>query len=196
MIGAALKNQKAQEGDAHARIRQLFKSADEATQAHLDAAGRVEKLGATAKKLDADLPFLRGALKTAEYNWKLAMGRGAVEEGGAEEIAATEAGIDAAQKAIDANRATLVGVEDLLAQAINEVPGLGMRAELALAAAWRAVSDRLAPEARAAAEVIRRFYVAELNALPGGVSMELFLRKTVPLYGVPQVAAELEEEFR
>lgn len=187
---------KKQKDDARARIRELFRAADEAKQAHLDAVARVERLEAKVRELDADLPSLRGALKSAEHDWRLAMGRGAAGEGGAEAIAATEAGIDAAQRAIDVNRATLVGVEDLLAQAINEVPGLGQRAESALLAAWRAVSDHLASEVRAAAEVIRRFYVAELNALPGGVPMELFLRKTIPLYEVAQLAAELEAEYR
>ena len=184
--------------DARARIAELFRAADEAKQAHLDAEARAERLDATARKLDADLPALREALRAAEYDWKLAMGRGAAGEGGAEAIAAGEAGIDAAQKAIDANRATLEGVEDLLAQAINEAPGLGMRAEHARLAAWRAVSADLEPAARASAEALRRYYVAELNAIvsPGGVSAENFLRTHVDLSGSPQVATELEAEYR
>jgi hypothetical protein len=182
--------------DGRARIAELFRAADVAKQAHLDAEARAERLDATARKLDADLPALREALKAAEYDWKFAMGRGAAGEGGAEAIAAGEAGIDAAQKAIDANRATLEGVEDLLAQAINEAPGLGMRAEHARLASWRSVADHLKPEAAAAAEVIRRFYVAELNSLPGGVPMDTFLLRNVPLSGSPAIAVELEAEYR
>ncbi|MFA5806773.1 MAG: hypothetical protein WC978_00220 [bacterium] len=194
MIGTAKK----QKDDARARIRELFRLANEAKQAHLDATARIERLEAKAKELDADLPSLRGALKAAEYEWKLAMGRGAAGEGGAEAIAATEAGIDAAQKAIDVNRATLVGVEDLLSQAINEAPGLGLRAESALLAAWRAVSDHLEPEARAAAEKFRRFYAAEINAIvsPEGVPPDAFLKRHIDLRGSHLVAAELEAEFR
>lgn len=186
----------AKKDDGRERIAELFRLADEAKQAFQDAEARAEKLDAKAKELDAELPALREALASAEYEWKLAMGRGAVGEGAAEAIAAAEGAIDAAQKKIDTNRATLTGVEDLLAQAINEAPGLGMRAENALAAAWRAVSDHLAPEAKAAAEVIRRFYVAELNALPGGVPMDTFLLRNVPLGDSPAIAVELEEEFR
>lgn len=180
------------------KIRELFRAADEAKQAHLDAEARAERLDAKAKELDADLPALRAALKTAEYDWKLAMGRGAVGEGAEEAIATTEAGIDAAQKAIDQNRATLAGVEDLLAQAINEAPGLGMRAEHALLAAWRAVSDHLEPEARPAAEMLRRFYAAEVNAIvsPEGVPPDAFLRRHVDLRGAHLVAIELEKEYR
>ena len=192
MIGAAKK----QNGDTRARIAELFRAADGAKQAHLDADARIEKLTGKVKELNADLPPLRAALKTAEYDWKLAMGRGAAGEGGPEAIAATEAGIDAAQKAIDQNRATLVGVEDLLAQAINEAPGLGVAAEHALLVAWRAVSDHLKPGAREAAEVIRRFFVAELNAIPGGFATDNFLRSTIPLDGSPRIAAELEREYR
>lgn len=193
-----IETAKKQKDDARARIRELFRAADEAKTVHLDAVARVENLDATAKKLDADLPALRGALKTAEYDWKLAMGRGAAGEGGAEAIAATEAGIDAAQKAIDQNRATLVGVEDLHATALNEAPGLGIRAGNALLAAWRAVSDHLAPEARAAAEKFRRFYAAEINAIvsPEGVPPDAFLRRHIDLRGSHLVAAEIMEEYR
>lgn len=194
MIGTGKK----QKDDARARIRELFRAADEAKQAHLDAEARTEKLDAKARELDAALPHLQEALKAAEYDWKLAMGRGAVGEGAAEAIVAAEAGIDAAQKAIDQNRATLVGVEDLLAQAINEAPGLGPRAGNALLAAWRAVSDHLEPEAKAAVEKLRRFYAAEINAIvsPEGVPPDAFLRRHVDLRGSHLVAVELEAEYR
>jgi hypothetical protein len=194
MIGTAKK----QKDDARARIRELFRAADEAKQAHLDAVARTERLEAKAKELDANLLSLRGALKTAEYDWKLAMGRGAAGEGGAEEIATTEAAIDAAQRAIDVNRATLVGVEDLLTKAKNEAPGLGMRAEHALQGAWRAVADHLEPEAQAAAEKFRRFYAAEVNAIVGpvGVPPDAFLRRYIDLRGSHLVAVEIEKEYR
>lgn len=188
----------AKKDDGRARIRELFRAADEAKRVHLDAAARVKKLDATAKELDAALPSLRGVLKAAEYDWKLAMGRGAVGEAAAEAIAAMEAGIDAAQKAIDANRATLTGVEDLLAQAINEAPGLGMRAEHAVLVVWKALADNLEPAARAAVEPLRRFYSAQVNAIvsPEGVPPDAFLRRHVDLRGSHLVAAELEKEFR
>lgn len=192
---AAEKRRQAKEG-ARQRIQDLFREADQAKQARVDAEARIEMLADKVKALDAALLPLREALKKAEYDWKLTLGRQEAHEATAEDVAAAEAGIDAAQKAIDISRATVEGTEDLLAQARNEFGILPIRQENALRAAWRAIVNDLDPEVAEAARIIRRHYVAEMNAAALPFQAEAYLVRVVSLGDVSGIARELEEEYR
>ncbi len=177
------------------RIRSLFQAADEAQQARVDAEARIEMLVGKGKDLDAALPALQEALKKAEYAWKLALGGQEAHEATAEDVTAAEAGIDAAQRAIDLNRAAGEGVEDLLAQARNDYGILPIRQENALRAAWRAVAAELDPAVAEAARLIRRHYVAELNAAVIPFKAEVYLARIMELGDVVNIAGELEAEY-
>lgn len=188
----------AKKDDGRERIRGLFRLADEAKQAHLDAEGRVERLAGKLEELHSSLPGLRQSIKDREYEWRMAQAKLEVRE-------ATEADEDVCAKAIDAARAALeeaegkiVATEDLIAEASNKIGGLRLHAEHALLAAWRALRDDLEPAAQAAVEPLRRFYAAEINAIVSleGVPPDAFLRRHIDLRGSHLVAVELEKEFR
>jgi chromosome segregation ATPase len=188
---------KKKKDDARARIRDLFEARDRAKQAHAEARRRIGTLEGKAADLQAALPGLQEALKAAEYQWRLALGRQEAGEASAEDVFEAEKGIDDATRAITVNRETLAGVEDLLGEAQNKLPGLSLHAEHAGQAPWRAIATEMEAAAREAATTLERYRIARLNGDSYiSPTRERFFEVEIPPLSPAATSAEIEEEYR
>jgi chromosome segregation ATPase len=182
--------------DARARIRELFRQADETKAARVAGEERIEQLERKRADLEASVPGLEKAVKDAEYDWRLSQARQEVGEAAAEDVATAEKAIDGATARLAEAKGKAEAMESLLAEAQNKLPSLKLAEGTALRRPWEAISEGMEPAVQEAAEVLRRFYVAELYRFHFGISADIFYRRIVPLGDAVTIAAELEQEYR
>jgi hypothetical protein len=217
MIGLATTKRRKGQDDTREKIRELFEARDKARQVRVGANARLEKLiqkrnelaalgpsfeempdpGKPAKPIGwrSKYPLLV-AEDEAVRNWRLTMGRHEAGEATADALAAAAAAVDAAQTAIDENAAKIDGLNRLIVEADNAIPGLKIAEEIASGRPWRALADCMEAEVQEAARVVARHYVCTLNTGPVGMNADVYLRVHVPLGNVAEIARQLEEEYR
>ncbi len=181
---------------ARPRIRELFRAADEAGAARIAAEERIEQLEGKRAELEASLPELGEAIKDREYDWRHCQARQEVGEATPEDVAAAEKALADATARLAAAKGKAEAMEDMIAEARNKIPSLKMAEETALKRPWEAISETMEPAVQEAAEILRRYYVSELNRFRFGISADIFLRRVVPLGEAVSIAQDLEQEYR
>lgn len=193
MIGVPRKREKV---DPRVRIRELFEARDAAKAAHVAAEERIEQLERKRAELEASLLGLETAVKDREYDWRLSQVRLDVGEATPEAVATAEKAFDDADVLLKEAKGKLGAMEDMIADAQNQLPSLKLAEEAAARRPWDAISEQMGPDVQEAAAVIRRFYVSELNRAVFGIPADVFLRGVVGLGDVAAIAVVLEAEYR